>query len=342
MMMTIIPVFGAEVFIPHLTGTNTAWGSYLQVDNVSNGGHNYQVVLYDQSGNQVYDKTYTIYPLEHALLDLSDLAPAGVCGRITYEPANLKFRLSYESKIGGGLAEFALSEITDLNQVFFFSDFSPVVQWKGIAVANLNSTSANGLIYAMGNGEILGEKLITIGPRTRVKGLFTNWFPGVKFGAIKSIVITSSDQKLCGIAISGDQDSSKLLFTAASPLLTDFSGGSQGTPLDGNWDGEWISTSYPGERGRVVMDFQEDGDHFSGTTDVYDTDCGDVFGVPVSGTIQGDTYSFESSYVCMGYTATLSFTEATLVNGDYLQGKYTELVDGEFYDRGTFYLRKTR
>jgi len=341
LLVMITGLSAHEVLIPHLTGTNTVWGSYLQVDNVTNTSQTFQVQLYN-NGQALAPLEFTIDPLGTMLLDLSDLQPDGVCGKVTYNHANMKFRLSYESKLGGGLAEFALDEVTDLNLVFFFSDFSPIIEWKGIALTNLNSGPAQALIFALGDGEILAEKIITISPQTRIKGLYTEWFPGVSFADVKSIAVTSLNRELCGVAISGDSDSSKLLFTAAQPLSTaisDSGGGNQGEH-DGTWRGVWTSTDFTDESGEVVMYLTEENDTFTGTADVYETDCGDVLGIPVTGTVQGNVYSFNMTHSCLGVTSTLQFTQATLTGGNHLSGTYTQLVDSVPYDHGTFYMDK--
>lgn len=340
-LIAITSLQARDIIISHLTGTNTAWGSYLQVDNISNSSQEFSVRLFKEtSGENTFD--YTIDPLGKMLINLSEIEPEAICGIISCDNANVIFRLSYESKIGGGLAEFALSDVTDYNLAFFFSDFSPAIEWKGIALANLGNTQTPAIIYAIGDGVILGQRAITIPARKRIRGLYTEWFPDVDFEDINSIAVTSALQELSGVAISGDLESSKLLFTAGQPLATaidDQGGGNQGN-YDGTWRGVWTSTDYFDESGEVIMYLTETNNTFTGTMDIYETDCGDVFGVPITGTIQGDIYTFEASHTCMGQVSTLEFTQATLTNETHLSGSYTQLVNGLAYDHGTFYLDK--
>ena len=59
------------LFIPHLTGTDTFWTSYLTVANNTNdnAGARYRLVLYNASGVVVFDQTYTLEPRTNGLLN---------------------------------------------------------------------------------------------------------------------------------------------------------------------------------------------------------------------------------------------------------------------------------
>ena len=85
--------------------------------------------------------------------------------------------------------------------------------------------------------------------------------------------------------------------------------------------------------------FVQLGQAFSGTADLTNTDCGDVTDVPFAGTVSGSVAAFTATYTCvMGpltATATLEFTQATVVNGQ-MDGVYQMKVNGVNYDSGTF------
>ena len=105
----------------------------------------------------------------------------------------------------------------------------------------------------------------------------------------------------------------------------------------GTWTGTW--NSQDGTSGAVTMTIVQTGGNYSGTMDIKNTDCGDVYGVPVSGTISNNTITANASYNCDGDIATLSMTYG-IISGNNITGPYTQNVNGYFYDAGTFTFSK--
>ena len=328
-------VQGAEVYLPHITGTGGIWGTYLQVDNNHLLPASFTLTLYDD-GQQVSQDNFTVDGLSESVIDLKNVAPslASGSGMITYSNDLLNFRLSYENNSGGGVAEFRLSDERDPILGFYFSDFSSEIAWKAIAVTNLNAVSAGIKLYALGNGRVLGSADMTLAPYSKSVGFYTTWFPGVAFNDIKKIIAVSP-VALCGVTISGSADSSLLLFTAAAGVSSFDSGISISDDYTGTWRGTWQSLDYPMDSGEVTFHINQSGDSFTGTTDVTDTDCGDVENVPINGTVSGNTITINGTYNCQGNVANLAFTNAKVVLG-VMSGVYQEYVNGEYYDQGIF------
>lgn len=107
------------------------------------------------------------------------------------------------------------------------------------------------------------------------------------------------------------------------------------TPADysGSRTGSWISVDK--SSGAVYMTMTQSGSSFTGTMNVMDTDCGDVYGASCSGTISGSSFTMTASYYCDGDSVQLSITSGT-ISGNTFSGSYTLYVNGYYYDSGTF------
>ncbi len=102
--------------------------------------------------------------------------------------------------------------------------------------------------------------------------------------------------------------------------------------LTGSWSGSWYSG---GESGNSYANLTQSGSSVSGTMDVYDTDCGNYYNVPVTGSDNGSgAYSFSINTSCEGDSVNLQFS-GTLV-GNTITGTYRNYVNGYLYDSGTF------
>ena len=205
-------VLGSEAHIPHVTGNGGFWKTILQVDNNGVAEASFTITLYD-AGRQVVEREFSVAGLGRSVINLRDLG--GVengSGQVTSTSDLLDYRLNYESIPSGGLAEFLLNDDKYENMGFYFTDYTPSIVWKAIAVDNPNDVPADVTLYAIGSSSILGMTSLTLAPQSKTDGLYTKWFPGVAFGDIKRI-IAASGAPLTGVAISGNADNSLLLFT---------------------------------------------------------------------------------------------------------------------------------
>lgn len=322
----------ADVFMPHLTGGFDEWEDFLTVDNVGLVPANVTVTLFDDTGNQVYNGSHAVTSLGESVIDLKQLSSTAQSGKVTYTGENLHFRLSLLNIDSGGVAEFFLGFQSSV-LAFFFSDFESVVAWKGIALANYGAVNADVTLYAIGGGQVLDTADIVVPAYSKTSGVHSTWFSSLAMTEVKKIIAVSSVATLGGIAIASNASSSSMLFTPAVRLES-FSG----AEYTGIWRGKWESYA-PGFSGDVVMHLVQTGEPLLGTADLGNTDCGDVKGVPVSGTVMGQVVTFAASYACMGHLATLEFTQGTR-RGNRIDGTYQQNVNGQLYDSGTFWLIK--
>ena len=104
--LLLIPAaaMGAQVYIPHITGTGGVWHDYLQVDNPTQMEAFFTVTIYD-NGADVFTQTFPVEALGETVIDLKTL-PATFnsgTGIVQWEDQyQLNARLSYENKSGGG------------------------------------------------------------------------------------------------------------------------------------------------------------------------------------------------------------------------------------------------
>ncbi|WP_373500389.1 hypothetical protein [Desulfococcus sp.] len=223
--------FSLGVGIPHVTGNGGIWKTILQVDNNAPTQASFSIALHD-GGTEVYSGLFSTAGLGRTIIDLRELVPGITSGTgyILYNNSLFNFRLFYENLQGGGLAEFTLAEAKDTQIGFYFNDLSPKIEWKAITVTNMSDAPASVTLHAVGADQILDSVVMTINPYDKRTGYYTNWFPGIAFTQIERIIAVSSVAGLCGVAISGNADSSLLLFTPVTPA-PGFDPGAGGVPL---------------------------------------------------------------------------------------------------------------
>ena len=109
--------------------------------------------------------------------------------------------------------------------------------------------------------------------------------------------------------------------------------------FSGNWQGSW--TSYYSGSGGITTSIVQAGTSLSGNFDVTFTDCGNFYGLGLTGTVSGDIASFQASAICAadGSYNELKFTNAAIF-GNTMAGNYAIYSDGNFWDSGYFNLTR--
>ena len=106
----------------------------------------------------------------------------------------------------------------------------------------------------------------------------------------------------------------------------------------GTWVGEWESDS--GHWGYLAAQVSQKGRSLWGELDITNTDCGDFYGINLTGTVKKTgTITLNASTHCQGHNATLRFTRGKR-HKKTVSGSYVLFVDGHIYDRGSFTLDK--
>ncbi len=207
---------GGTLLIPHITGNQSDWMDILEVDNVSGSSGSFLLTVYDASGNALGSaRQYTVAAYDYTNIDLKTDGGQGVCGVISNASAGLEFRVSYLNLEGGGAAQFVLPSGGHANLAFYFANFSSVTEWKGLAVMHSGSSSVQVVLNAYGQNGKLACATATIPAKSRISNVYQGWFPDIALGDLTRITVTSSSGQLSGIAITGNGNNSKMLFTAA-------------------------------------------------------------------------------------------------------------------------------
>ncbi|MBN2467537.1 MAG: hypothetical protein JXD19_05240 [Deltaproteobacteria bacterium] len=322
---------GYEAYIPHISGGNTTWVDYLQVDNNKLSLASFSLILY-ADGSQIYQADFTVEGLSERLLPLKDLATNAQCGIIIYSDPQLNFRLSYEHLTGGGVAEFRLNDESYSTLGCYFSDIGSDISWKGIALTNMSSVAANVTLYAVGGGSILDSAPIQINPYSKAVGLYQAWFPTLDFAAVNKIIAVSTGN-ICGVVISGTNDYSRLLFTAGAEVSGFDPGLTPQIDITGTWRGTW--RSYDSGAGNVILQITQSGNVLSGTITITNTGCGAVQNIPATGTISGTAVDFIFAFNC-GAQGIITNYATGIVVGNVVSGTYYNDLNGYPYDEGTF------
>ena len=110
--------------------------------------------------------------------------------------------------------------------------------------------------------------------------------------------------------------------------------------LAGKWGGAWYDVS-GGGWGALTLAVAQKGAVASGSMNVTDTDCGNVYGVKFTGTIVNNVITFAIKTRCNNTNIVMKFTKGIISkNGRQIKGVYTIYADGAYYDTGTFVLNK--
>jgi len=112
--------------------------------------------------------------------------------------------------------------------------------------------------------------------------------------------------------------------------------------IAGTWSGTWNS-SRNSSTGSLSATLSQNKTAISGTLSVYGTSCGDLINRPVTGTVNGSTASFRTSFTCQGRSVVLSMTNGAISLPDQDQitnGAYKVTQNGTLHDRGGFSLQK--
>jgi secreted trypsin-like serine protease len=206
-----------SVYLPHITAGADDWKDFLQADNNADQSSDYTLTLYS-NGEVIYDQTRTLAALGREKMDLKALAPTAACGKITYTDARMHFRYSSENLTGGGVSEFSIPQGLATGLVFYFSDVLPGVEWKGLALANMSDVSARVTLSAIAQGDVLAETALTVNPRNKVVGLYSQWFPGVSVDQVSRVRVVSGNSSLCGLSVSGNAPATTLVVMPAVPI----------------------------------------------------------------------------------------------------------------------------
>ncbi len=216
------PVLGYTVYIPHITGGASDWNEYIQVDNLSSAAASFTLTLYGSSGETLYSANSSVAALDKTILYPKSINSGAMSGMITYSEPKLNFRTTQENNIGGGVAEFRLTD--DLGDAlgFYFSDVVSSIGWKGMALTNFSDTTAYVSLTVYGDGGIAGIVNVSIGPKQKIVGLYGDWFPLVDFTQVQVIkaesTVPTAAPGFSGVAISGDLTNSLLLFTTGAVI----------------------------------------------------------------------------------------------------------------------------
>jgi hypothetical protein len=111
----------------------------------------------------------------------------------------------------------------------------------------------------------------------------------------------------------------------------------EGTDVTGVWSGKW--TSKYGDWGSLILRFKQSGSSLSGSMDLGNTDCGNVYNILLTGTINNNVITVNASHTCQGETGTLKYTDGT-VSGNTINGDFSLYVSGSPYDSGTYKVTK--
>lgn len=204
-----------DAYLPHLTGGEDDWNDVLEVDNFSSTNtYSYSLLLYNQ-GVEAYRMTYSIPPMGYAKHEIKNLVATATCGKIQYDSDDLNFRIAYQNKNGGGVAQFRSTSNVANSIGITFANFADFIGWKGLAIQNTGTSPVTVKLYALGEAGLLGTAETSIGAHSRVSNVYSGFFPGIALADLQKIVAQTDNPVLSGISISGSNDQSKLLFTTA-------------------------------------------------------------------------------------------------------------------------------
>jgi len=207
-----------KYFIPHIPAETNYWECYLVADNLGNTDSSFKLILFNESGNEVYNENINFNAFAHLEINLYSKSQSCISGEIEIEDsATGIFYIVYKNIEDGGTAKIKLQNSASPTIAFNFGSFINNLTWKGLALCNTSSsgTAVTFIAFDSNMNEIgkFEKTLPANGHSSFVLnsdssfGTNFNWQDCVRVYA----VATSS---LSGVNISG-VNSEKLLFGAA-------------------------------------------------------------------------------------------------------------------------------
>jgi len=182
---------GEELYIPHID-PSSAWRNILQVNNPGGEPASFALTLYNQ-GTSAYSGTMEVAAGSYQAIDLETLAPIATTGTVDTDSSALQFRIAYEHKIAGWVAEFSLSDDSYRQVGCYFANFAPSITWKGIALMNTGPSAESVTLYAMGEGRVLDSATESIPARGRIVGIHSSWFGDIAGRLLSSAAVNAED-----------------------------------------------------------------------------------------------------------------------------------------------------
>lgn len=217
------PAAGSKtVYLPHISGPVAGWIDYLQADNLGMTSASYTLTLYGAGGVQIYSGVQAVPARSKVALQIKNLQPGttenALAGKITYEDSGLNFRLSQHYTTGGGVAQFGLTDTLSSKLGFFFSDFMPTLNTKGLALTNFGATAVTVTLEAVGNGSVTpASTTVTINPNEKFIKTYEDLF-NLSVSDVQVITASTSSPTLAGVVVTSESDLGFLLFTVAAPI----------------------------------------------------------------------------------------------------------------------------
>lgn len=208
--------------IAHIPAEKETWECLLIADNLKSTDAMFSLELFNESGELVYTKDYTLPAYGYIEIDMYQVDfPNSATGIIKLnEEYNVAFRIAYKNREYGGIAEFPLTFSSSPMIAFNFGTYNQSLTWKGLAVTNTTDQQVSVNFTGIdANGNILGSVSKTIAPHGRIAFVLNdNDGFGSAFPWRDCIrVYASSVASLAGLNISGIEND-KLLFSQAIPV----------------------------------------------------------------------------------------------------------------------------
>jgi hypothetical protein len=110
-----------------------------------------------------------------------------------------------------------------------------------------------------------------------------------------------------------------------------------------NISGSWAGTALSNDGGNfgIFPTLSQSGSAVTGSLNITNTDCGgDLYNIPISGAITGDTLNVTGIFLCGGSYIEIKFTQG-VISGNTINGYYSlYFTNGEYFDSGAFHIEK--
>ena len=197
------PVYNQTCYIPHIAYRN--YTTYLIAYSVNEENSDFSISLFDDSGNTVVNKSYSVNSCNFLKINLRELgedynAKAGV---IHYENG-LVFKLAYFNT-DGGMAEFMLNGSLYQTSLAIFPSYNEEITWNGIAVFNPNLREVGITFTAYKDGQVVATQRLALQSMRNivdVVGDNSSILPSLSLHDYDFIKI-EAEAGVCGLNISG-------------------------------------------------------------------------------------------------------------------------------------------
>jgi len=187
--------------IAHIAENN--WITALDVYNPTDTEITFYLDKWNNSIQEFENRVFSVTAKNHVYLNNDNVGYYGVA-KLKSENNNLKVKLIYNFIGSESLSEFFVPNDMESKSWLIPNSIKEWFDWFGIALCNFNQVPVTVTLNAYYQGDLVGEKIITINSNDKYVDLSTNIWQGTSYSDIDMVIIESDKAISPPLSISGN------------------------------------------------------------------------------------------------------------------------------------------